>query len=73
MGFKKIGKAAIKGTKQIGKTLTAMSDSPDKRGQLGMAKAINTQHYSRENHKEKAKQSKLVEDGDLGLDTGKIV
>jgi hypothetical protein len=31
-GLKSIGKAVTKGTKQIGKTLTAISDSPDRRG-----------------------------------------
>lgn len=31
-GLKSIGKAVTKGTKKIGKTLTAISDSPDRRG-----------------------------------------
>jgi hypothetical protein len=62
----------MKGTKQIGKTLTAISDSPDKRGQGRMNKVKNPQFSSRENRKDKGKQTKMVPDSDLGLDTGKL-
>eukprot|EP00980_Cylindrotheca_fusiformis_P021401 scaffold8259_cov143-Cylindrotheca_fusiformis.AAC.19 len=69
--FKAIGKAAIKGTKQIGKTLTAMSDSPDKRGRGKLAEVNAAQFQQREKRKRKAKgkQTVTVTDESLGLDT----
>lgn len=72
VGLKSIGKAAMKGTKKIGKTLTAISDSPDKRGQGRMAKVKNPQFHSRENRKDKGKHTKVISDSDLGFDTGKL-
>lgn len=54
-----------KGTKQIGKTLTAISDSPDKRQGL-LNKRQNPQLQ-----KEKTKQKKAIAGGSLGMDTGK--
>lgn len=73
-----------KGTKQIGKTLTAISDSPDKRAQGLLSQVHARQFYHRQNRREKAKQlkiakqgkqpdsSRLVAGGSLGLDTGKF-
>lgn len=72
--FKAIGKAAIKGTKQIGKTLTAMSDSPDKRGRGKLAEVNAAQFQQREKRKRKAKgkQAISVSDESLGLDTSEF-
>jgi hypothetical protein len=72
VGFKSIGKAVTKGSKKIGKTLTTMADSPDKRGQGRLAQVNTPQFYNRDIRKDKAKQTKLVADGSLGLDTGKL-
>jgi hypothetical protein len=72
--FKDIGKAAMKGTKQIGKTLTAMSDSPDKRGRGKLAEVNAAQFHQREKRKRKAKgkQAVTVTDESLGLDTSEF-
>jgi hypothetical protein len=59
-----------KGTKQIGKTLTAMSDSPDRRGQGRLNKLQYPQAQRDGGKKEKIKKTKMVLDGSLGLDTG---
>lgn len=67
MRFRAIGKAAIQGTKQIGKTLTAMSDSPDKRVRSKLAE-VNAGQSSQQ---EKRKQVK-VSDQSLGLDNSKL-
>jgi len=72
VGFKKIGKAALKGTKHIGKTLTAISDSPDRRGQGRVAQLNTPQFYSRENRKEKGKKVMKVAGASMGLDAGMI-
>lgn len=71
--FKSIGKAALKGTKQIGKTLTAISDSPDRRGQGRLAQVNAPQFYNRQNRKDKTNNphANQVPHGSLGLDTGK--
>ena len=70
--FKSIGKAAIKGTKQIGKTLTAMSDSPDKRGRGKLAQVNATQFQQREKRKrkDKGRRSVTVSEESLGLEDG---
>ncbi|CAJ1965882.1 unnamed protein product [Cylindrotheca closterium] len=69
--FRAIGKAAIQGTKQIGKTLTAMSDSPDKRGRGKLAEIKDAQFSQREKRKRKSKRKSVVKEKDqsLGLDT----
>ena len=72
MRFKSLGKAVTKGTKQIGKTLTTISDSPDKRGRDRIAHASAPQLSGRENWKDMSNQINAVPDGDLGLDTGKF-
>lgn len=70
--FKSIGKAALKGTKQIGKTLTAISDSPDRRAQGRLAQVSAPQFYNRQNRKDKARkpQVNVMAHDSLGLDTG---
>lgn len=72
--FKAIGKAAIQGTKQIGKTLTAMSDSPDKRGRGKLAEVNAAQFSEREKRKRKSKRQSVVKatDQSLGLDTSEL-
>ena len=73
--FKAIGKAAIQGTKQIGKTLTAMSDSPDKRGRGKLAEIKDARFSQREKRKRKSKRKSVVKETDqsLGLDTSKFI
>jgi hypothetical protein len=68
VGFKSIGKAVKKGTKHIGKTMTAISDSPDKRGQGMVGQVTAPQFYNRENRKDKRKQLHVTVEGSLGLD-----
>ena len=70
--FKSIGKAAIKGTKQIGKTLTAMSDSPDKRGRgkLAQVNATQFQQQEKRKRKDKGRRSVTVAEESLGLEDG---
>ena len=66
--------AALNGTKQIGKTLTAISDSPDRRGQGRLAKINARQLYSREIRKNKHSQvesSSTAYHESLGLENGK--
>jgi hypothetical protein len=70
--MKSIGKVVTKGTKQIGKTLTTMSDSPNKRGQSRLSQIQNPQFRKSEARKEKKKTTKMVEGSSLGLDTGKF-
>ena len=72
--FKSIGKAAIKGAMQIGGTLTAMSDSPDKRGRgkLAQVNAAQFQQREKRKRKEKGKKAVTVLDESLGLDTGEF-
>lgn len=71
--FKSIGKAALKGTKQIGKTLTAISDSPDKRGQGRLAQISAPQFYNRQQRNDKLKyqHATALSNESLGLDIGK--
>lgn len=73
--FKAIGKAAIQGTKQIGKTLTAMSDSPDKRGRGKLAEVNAAQHTQQKKRKRKSKRKSTAKatDQSLGLDTSKLL
>jgi hypothetical protein len=71
-GMKSIGKVVTKGTKQIGKTLTTMSDSPNKRGQSRMNHIQNPQFRKSEARKEKKKTTKMVAGSSLGLDTGRF-
>jgi hypothetical protein len=68
--LKSIGKAVTKGTKKIGKTLTTMAESPDKRGQERFAKINAPQFYEKEkkgNLKDVAPASAAAS---LGMDTG---
>jgi hypothetical protein len=72
--LKAIGIAALKGTKQIGKTLTAISDSPDRRGQGRLAKINARQSNARENRKSKKLRANTANPGyhdSLGLEHGK--
>ena len=68
VGFKSIGKAVKMGTKQIGKTMTAISESPDKRGQGRIGQVTALQSYSRDNRKDKRNQHHVSFEGSLGLD-----
>lgn len=75
-GLKSIGKAVTKGTKQVGKTLTNIAESPDKRGQ-GKLFLIQNPQFSRLRSSDKRTQGRSnvhvqLESGALGLDTGKI-
>ncbi len=70
--LKSIGKVVSKGTQQIGKTLTNLADSPDKRAQGRLAKVNTPQFYDREARKGNIKNAGTVaNDGSLGMDTGK--
>lgn len=69
--MKTIGKAVTKGTKQIGKTLTNLADSPDKRAQERLAKIHAPQFYDRSTRKGNIKDVALKSnENSLGLDTG---
>lgn len=72
--FIAIGKAAIQGTKQIGKTLTAMSDSPDKRGRGKLAEVNAVQFSQRDQRQRQSKRKSVMKatDQSLGLDTSKF-
>jgi hypothetical protein len=75
-GLKSIGKAVTKGTKQVGKTLTNITESPDKRGQ-GRLFLIQNPQFSRLRSSDKRAQGRSnvhvqLEGGALGLDTGRI-
>jgi hypothetical protein len=68
-GLKSIGKAGKAVTKQLGKTLTSLGDSPDRRGQGLMQVAQNPQLFGRD-RREKARRTQVKGKVDLGLDTG---
>jgi hypothetical protein len=72
-GLKSLGKAVSKGTKQIGKTLTAMSDSPDKRGK-GLVFNLQNPDRLRTSNRRKMFQHNVTFAATgvstLGLDTG---
>jgi hypothetical protein len=69
--LKSLGKAVSKGTQQIGKTLTILADSPDKRGQGRIAKIHTPQFYERTARKGNLKDvGPSFDDGGLGMDTG---
>lgn len=71
--FKTIGKAVTKGTKQIGKTLTNLADSPDKRAQERLAKINTPQFYDRSARKGNIKDVAPTSNEDsMGLDAGKF-
>jgi hypothetical protein len=67
-GLKSIGKAGKAVTKQLGKTLTSMGESPDHRGYQKVFLAQNPQLQSLKSKKERA--IKVEAKTDLGLDTG---
>lgn len=48
--------------------MTAMSDSPDKRGQGRLGQVAAPQIYTREHRQDKGKQLRVTVDGSLGLD-----
>lgn len=69
--MKSIGKASKAVTKQLGKTLIKIGDSPDKRGHEKLFLVQNPQFLSA---KAKEKETKTYVDNmtDLGLDTGML-
>ena len=71
-GLKSFGKAVSKGTKQIGKTLTAISDSPVKRGK-GLIVGLQSPDFHssiRRSTFKKNVTSAFSSGGIMGLDTG---
>lgn len=71
-GLKSIGKVVTKGTKKFGKTLTAIAESPDKRGQGKLFLVQNPQFLNlRGSSKMKKGRSRALsgEGNTLGLDT----
>eukprot|EP00934_Nitzschia_sp_Nitz4_P002078 Nitzschia sp. Nitz4//scaffold140_size61219//29533//49080//NITZ4_006440-RA/size61219-augustus-gene-0.64-mRNA-1//-1//CDS//3329536227//2078//frame0 len=67
--LKDIGKAALKGTKHIGKTLTSMSNTSDRRGQGKLAHVSAPQFYNRQNKRDKARMVHTTgQQGSLGTD-----
>jgi hypothetical protein len=70
--LKSLGKAVTKGTKQIGKTLTNLADSPDKRAQERLAKINTPQFYDWEKRKGNVTHQGALLEGSLGMDTGKL-
>jgi hypothetical protein len=73
--LKSIGKVVTKGTKQLGKTLTTIAESPDKRGQVRFFLMQNPQ-FSNPHSSVKTKKGRSenvqVEGSVLGLDTGRL-
>jgi hypothetical protein len=69
-GLKSIGKAGKAVTKQLGKTLTSMGESPDKRGH---DKVFLTQHPNLLPMPRKKRPDRLRTEGktDLGMESGK--
>jgi hypothetical protein len=67
--LKSIGKAGKAVTKQLGKTLTKIGDSPDKRGHEKLFLVQNPQFFSKKTVEKDAKTKKISKI-DLGLDTG---
>lgn len=71
-GLKSFGKAVTKGTMQFGKAVTAIAESPDKRGQ---GKLFLAQHPQFSGFRSSLKSKKTlsgvhVEGTTLGIDTG---
>ncbi|KAG7355258.1 vacuolar-sorting-associated protein 13 C-terminal domain containing protein [Nitzschia inconspicua] len=67
--FKTIGKVVSKGTQHIGKKLTNLTESPDKRAQERIAKINTPQFYDRSARKGNIKDvSPSLDDGGLGMD-----
>lgn len=69
--MKSIGKAGKAVTKQLGKTLTKIGDSPDKRGHEKLFLVQNPQFLPNRGRR-KEPQIPKSNKRDLGLDTGKI-
>jgi len=69
LGLKSIGRAGKAVTKQLGKTLTSMSDTPDKRGLKKMVTAQNPQFVPKT--MERDRKVRIQAKSDLDLDTGK--
>jgi len=70
-GLKTIGKAGKAVTKQLGKTLTAIGDSPDKRGLNKMQLAQNPRLLL-SSRKKRHRNFKGRNKTDLGLESGKV-
>ena len=68
-GLKSIGKAGKAVTKQLGKTLTSIGESPNVRGQQRVNLAQNPQFISRKQKKETNIRTGATTD--LGLDSGR--
>ena len=73
VGLKLIGKAVSKGTKKIGKTLTTLADSPDKRAQQRVAKMATPKAKGKRGKRRNLITKRLSnnDSGSLGLDIGK--
>ena len=71
-GLKSIGKAGKAVTRQLGKTLTAMGESPNKRGQTKMALARNP-HLLLTNSEKQGKKARRKKGGDRGVDSGEFL
>ncbi|GKY92544.1 hypothetical protein MPSEU_000224700 [Mayamaea pseudoterrestris] len=69
-GLKSIGKAGKAVTKQLGKTLTKIGDSPDKRGHEKLFLVQNPQFATK--NKEKDLNNRIDGKSDLGLDLGMV-
>lgn len=69
-GLKSIGKAVSKGTKKIGKTLTTLADSPDKRAKQRVAKMATPK--AKGGRKRRGNNFKQRSSSSLGLDIGKF-
>jgi hypothetical protein len=71
-GLMSIGKAGKAMTKQLGKTLTSLGDSPDKRGHQRLFLANNPQFNTLlGDHKPKGQRLPTKGASDLGLGMGK--
>ena len=72
VGLKSFGKAVTKGTKKIGRTLTTIADSPDKRAQERVAKVVTPKAKKRRQRKGNVKHMRSAQNESLGLDIGKF-
>lgn len=71
VGLKSIGKAGKAVTRQLGKTLTAISESPDKRAQEKLAHVQNPNLFVTSSERN-ARNLKRMADTGASVDRGKL-
>ena len=73
-GLKSFGKAVSKGTKKIGRSLTTLTESPDKRAQDRVSNAVSPKAKKGRRKKDNVDHVRSAFDNEsLGLDIGKSI